>query len=208
VSANNLALLLLQIQFTDPCFGSNKWLVVQVQCSVASSISASFVVPTNKVATASFPLLTLSQVTLKEANGPVWSNGQYQSGVAGVTGASVNVASNSLNVNFGSGSYSFLLTGSEGRHVCGSGGENSTVTLTCPAGTITRVNFASYGNSTITCSTTPLTRGLCHAGSSKSVVERACLGKASCSVTVSDVTFGDPCYGYVKNAVVEVICAQ
>jgi hypothetical protein len=186
-------------QFGDPCFGNTKWLQVQVLCSATSSITASFSVPTNKIATVAFPLLTLSQVTLKESGGAVWSNGQYQSGVAGVSSAAVDVKTNTLRVNFGSGDYSFMLTGVEGTHVCGQGAENATITLTCPTNTaVSRVNFASFGNATATCASTVFTRGVCHAGSSKIVVERACLGKSSCQVLVSDTVFGDPCYNTVK----------
>jgi hypothetical protein len=194
--------------FNDPCADSTKWLQVQVMCSVPSSITATFSVPTNRVATVHFPLLSLSQVNLKEAQGAVWSNGQYQSGVSGVTGASVNTQTNTLQVNFGSGDYSFILTGVEGTHVCAQGGENTTLTLNCPTNTaISRVNFASFGNSTVQCGSV-YTRGACHAGSSKIVVERACLGKASCQVAVTDTNFGDPCYNTVKNAVVDVVCSR
>jgi hypothetical protein len=194
--------------FGDPCYGSTKWLQAQVLCSATSSVTATFSVPTNKIATVAFPLLTLSQVTLKETGGAVWSNGQYQSGVAGVSGASIDSKTNTLRVNIGSGNYSFMLTGSEGNHVCTQGAENATLTINCPTNTqVSRVNFASFGNLTATCSGV-LTRGVCHAGSSKAVVERACLGKSSCQVLVSDTVFGDPCLNTVKNAVVDVVCSR
>jgi len=192
----------------DPCFSDSKWLNVQVQCSAATSISATVSVPTNKQATVAIPLLTLTQAVLKESAGPVWTNGQYQSGVPGISGASIDSKTNTLRVEVNSGNYSFMLTGAEGTHICAQGAENATLTLTCPANTaITRVNFASYGNSTSTCGNV-LTRGLCYAGSGKAVVERLCVGKSSCQVQLLDTVFGDPCYGTAKGAVVEVICAK
>jgi len=192
----------------DPCFGSGKWLAAQVTCSSPSTTTASFVVPTNRVATIRFPLLTIVQSNLKEASGLVYSGGKYAPGVAGVTNAMVNTTTNTLDVSIGSGNYTFVLTGNEGTHVCGQAAENAAVNLQCSgSNVITRINFASYGNTTVQCgANTVYTVGACHAGSSKAVLERSCLGKSSCSVTASDTTFGDPCLNVVKRAIVDVIC--
>src|SRR5437762_5229975 len=60
-----------------------------------------------------------------------------------------------------------------GGSICGTANENSSMTLSCPSGTITSIEFASYGNPDGTCGA--FTQGSCHAASSLSVVSSACL---------------------------------
>eukprot|EP00456_Euglypha_rotunda_P030527 TRINITY_DN2378_c0_g2_i8.p1 TRINITY_DN2378_c0_g2~~TRINITY_DN2378_c0_g2_i8.p1 ORF type:complete len:384 (+),score=72.78 TRINITY_DN2378_c0_g2_i8:162-1154(+) len=194
----------------DPCYGTGKWLAAQVRCSVPSITSATINIPTNKVATVRFPLLSITDANLKEGSGLVYSNGKYASGVSGISGAQVNLTTNTLDVQIGSGAYSFVLTGNEGTYVCGQSAENAAINLQCPgSAVITRVDFASFGNTTVQCgANTIYTVGSCHAGSSKAVIERLCLGKSSCSVSVTDTIFGDPCYDVVKRAIVNVVCAS
>ena len=71
-----------------------------------------------------------------------------------------------------------LATGS----TCSLAHEGTQTTLSCPSGTISKVVFASYGTPSGTCSGT-FTKSACTSATSQSVVEAACLGKASCTLS-------------------------
>ncbi|KAL6213659.1 hypothetical protein ACLB2K_013105 [Fragaria x ananassa] len=50
--------------------------------------------------------------------------------------------------------------------------------------------------------------GTCHAPNSKAVIEKKCIGKQKCSLTISDANFGmDPCPSILKKLSVEAVCA-
>jgi len=215
--------------FGDPCSGSVKWLVVQAVCSRhSSSLNVQVSVPVGSSSTVFVPLsaLTSPLITEGSSNHPVWQNGKYVSGLPGVRQAwfddgrgttNMNVHSNlaAIAILIGSGDYSFSLTGQEANHVCQQGAEQQTLTFVCPVGTvITSVYFASFGTSPSSCfstgstaSTPAYTISTCHAGTSVAVVERACLQLSSCSILVQDQIFGDPCFGQVKHAIVDVLCS-
>jgi hypothetical protein len=75
--------------------------------------------------------------------------------------------------------------------------ENAPVTFSCPSGaTFTDVIFASFGTPSGSCGSFQV--GSCNAANSTSIVQNACIGKSTCTISVSDVTFGDPCYNTVK----------
>jgi hypothetical protein len=77
---------------------------------------------------------------------------------------------------------------------CAEVNEGGTATLSCPSGqTIGSIAFASYGTPTGSCPN--FSNGSCHASSSKSKVESACLNKQSCTVGANNGVFGDPCVG-------------
>ncbi|KAL5542687.1 hypothetical protein UlMin_010397 [Ulmus minor] len=70
---------------------------------------------------------------------------------------------------------------------------------------ISSIDFASYGTPQGSCQ--KLSRGKCHSSNSASVVSKACLGRNSCSVGISNIVFGgDPCRGTVKTLAVEAKC--
>lgn len=95
---------------------------------------------------------------------------------------------------------------------------------------ISSITFASYGTPLGSCQS--FARGSCHSPSSLSIVSevnsgannfllcffysnfngvllQACLGKKSCSVEISNTSFGgDPCHGVVKTLAVEVKCTS
>jgi prepilin-type N-terminal cleavage/methylation domain-containing protein len=76
---------------------------------------------------------------------------------------------------------------------CFSANENGSLVMTAPAGkTWTGVSFASYGtpNSCVTSG--------CHASSSLTVVQNACVGQTTCTVGATNGAFGDPCVGTGK----------
>jgi len=78
--------------------------------------------------------------------------------------------------------------------------------------TITSVVFASYGTPVGSCmSPSTFAIGKCGANVTKqtiAVVEKDCVGKASCDITVSSQTFGgDPCFGTKKFLDVEIKCS-
>lgn len=87
---------------------------------------------------------------------------------------------------------------------CGSAVENSSVTLTAPAGGVfTAINFASYGTPTGSCGSYAVSS--CHAATSQSVTETAAIGRSSFTLTANNSTFGDPCVGTQKRLYIEAI---
>jgi hypothetical protein len=73
--------------------------------------------------------------------------------------------------------------------------EKDTAEVSCPAGgTISSVDFASFGTPEGSCLTGLVVNSSCNAADSKTVVEKLCLGKASCSISASDTVFSDPCF--------------
>ncbi|XP_028947706.2 beta-galactosidase 9 isoform X2 [Malus domestica] len=78
--------------------------------------------------------------------------------------------------------------------------------LQCQDGfTISSIEFASYGTPQGSCQ--KFSMGNCHATNSLSIVSKSCLGKNSCSVEISNISFGgDPCRGVVKTLAVEARC--
>lgn len=68
-------------------------------------------VPANTSATVSLPGIGSGPFAVQEGGTVVWSNGAYVSGVAGISGASVN--GDRLEVQVGSGTYRFRIVGGE-----------------------------------------------------------------------------------------------
>ncbi|KAF7837008.1 beta-galactosidase 9 [Senna tora] len=72
---------------------------------------------------------------------------------------------------------------------------------------ISSITFASYGTPQGSCQS--FGRGSCHAPTSLSMVSKACQGKRSCSIEISNTFFGgDPCHGVVKTLAVEAKCTS
>lgn len=84
--------------------------------------------------------------------------------------------------------------------------ENKALTLSCDVGTISAVNFASFGTASGSCDSGFVIDSSCHSEVSQIKLEQACLGLDSCTVDANVGTFGDPCYGTVKQLVAEVVC--
>ncbi len=81
--------------------------------------------------------------------------------------------------------------------ICGTAGENATLTLTAPAGNVfTSIEFASYGTPVGSCGN--YTYSSCHAVSSLSICQSALIGQNSASISATNAVFGDPCGGTVK----------
>jgi hypothetical protein len=143
--------------FGDPCYGADKALILDVQCSGGTAATPA---PT-PVATA----------TPKPTATPA------------ATATPV----------------------SAGTDVCASANEGGTATLACPNGsTISSVVYANWGSNSGACG--KYAKGSCAAGTSASVVQSACVGKASCAISAINSTFGDPCPGNGKTLVVDVKC--
>ncbi|XP_011003430.1 PREDICTED: beta-galactosidase 16-like [Populus euphratica] len=92
--------------------------------------------------------------------------------------------------------------------VCGYASEPhlSAVQLSCPPKrNISSIIFASFGTPSGNCESFAI--GNCHSSSSKANVEKACIGKRSCSIPQSNHFFGgDPCPGIPKVLLVEAKC--
>ncbi|XP_030499794.2 beta-galactosidase 3 [Cannabis sativa] len=71
---------------------------------------------------------------------------------------------------------------------------------------IASIKFASFGTPLGTCGS--YQQGTCHSPASYSVIERKCIGKQRCAVTISNSNFGhDPCPNVLKRLTVEAVCA-
>ncbi|KAF3450936.1 hypothetical protein FNV43_RR07025 [Rhamnella rubrinervis] len=90
--------------------------------------------------------------------------------------------------------------------VCGYGYENSTLELSCKDGqTISEVQFASFGDPTGKCGA--FNTGDCDVKVSVSQVEKACVGRQTCSIEASAQTFGkDDCANITRRLAVQVSC--
>ncbi|WJX88537.1 Beta-galactosidase 3 [Trifolium repens] len=75
-----------------------------------------------------------------------------------------------------------------------------------PGQTISSIKFASFGTPLGTCGN--YVQGACHSPTSYAILEKKCVGKPRCIVTVSNSNFGkDPCPMVMKRLSVEAICS-
>ncbi len=94
-----------------------------------------------------------------------------------------------------------------GHGTCGVVGEHEFLRLSCAAGqTIRAIQYASYGTPSGSCAA-GFSNSYCHAAASKPIVERACLGRQSCSVESRNSVFSDPCSGTKKLLAVVAVCS-
>ena len=88
--------------------------------------------------------------------------------------------------------------------LCGTAGENGTITLTAPPGnTFVNIQFASYGTPNGSCGS--FTIGACHSANSQAIVQGIFLGQNSASINATNTVFGDPCGGTVKRLYIQAI---
>ena len=92
---------------------------------------------------------------------------------------------------------------------CGSALNLLPLTLSCaaPGATINKILFADYGTPSGACGSWAVNSS-CSAPTSRAVVEAACLGQSSCTVTSGDAFGPDPCYGTVKYLDVQASCSS
>ncbi|XP_019444794.1 PREDICTED: beta-galactosidase 3-like isoform X1 [Lupinus angustifolius] len=75
-----------------------------------------------------------------------------------------------------------------------------------PGQTISSIKFASFGTPSGTCGN--YVKGACHSAASYNILEKKCIGKVRCIVTVSNTNFGeDPCQNVLKRLSVEAVCS-
>ncbi|KAH9711205.1 Beta-galactosidase 3 [Citrus sinensis] len=81
------------------------------------------------------------------------------------------------------------------------------VHLRCsPGHAISSIKFASFGTPLGTCGS--YQQGPCHSPTSYDILEKKCVGKQRCAVTISNSNFGvDPCPNVLKRLSVEAICS-
>jgi hypothetical protein len=88
---------------------------------------------------------------------------------------------------------------------CGLAQENSATTLSCPFGSvISSVKFASYGTPSGQCYN--FTQGSCHEATTKEIVEDLCVGESECTLSASNLVFGEPCPVVSKSLKVQIEC--
>ncbi|XP_021887024.1 beta-galactosidase 8 [Carica papaya] len=78
--------------------------------------------------------------------------------------------------------------------------------LECPSPSqvISSIKFASFGTPRGTCGS--FKHSKCNSSHAHSIVQKACLGSRSCSISVSTDVFGNPCRGVLKSLAVEASC--
>ncbi|KAG4973393.1 hypothetical protein JHK87_030214 [Glycine soja] len=75
-----------------------------------------------------------------------------------------------------------------------------------PSQAISSIKFASFGTPLGTCGN--YEKGVCHSPTSYATLEKKCIGKPRCTVTVSNSNFGqDPCPNVLKRLSVEAVCS-
>jgi len=90
---------------------------------------------------------------------------------------------------------------------CASANEQETATVSCSTGVINSV-VAFYGTPSGSCAT-GFKAGNCNSSNAYGDVEKACIGKSSCSIPVSNDYFGgDPCVNIVKHFSMSVTCSS
>ena len=99
-------------------------------------------------------------------------------------------------------------TPSQSDEFCGKVLNLKSMSLSCndAEATISKILFASYGTvQGYECGDFKV--GTCNAANSSDIVEKACLGKHSCTVEATTPIFGDPCVDVVKHLVIEAKCS-
>ena len=209
------------------CQGQTRWMVVSVQCRSGdevlgddfkfSSITVNVSVPVGSVGVVYLPAHGKGQLSVWEGqHRGVWSDRVYLGGgVRGLQGGEWVLELDAIKLNVLPGRYSFTVKGqSPLERRCVDSEQQQTaaspfVSLHCHHGnTISSIDWVSYGNP-ITLQGECLSHafGSCDAGSGRSVVERLCLGQASCKVHES--AFGStPCppVSGKRRVVVEYTC--
>lgn len=117
--------------------------------------------------------------------------------------AQLSYASASIDSTMGLVSSGWEVSGISAQgDACGTAPEAAkTLTLTCKGAgkTFTGVAFASYGTPLGSCSGGWTADPTCNANTSVSVVAAACVGKSTCTLSVSNDAFGfDPCFDVTK----------
>ncbi|KAB1201441.1 Beta-galactosidase [Morella rubra] len=89
---------------------------------------------------------------------------------------------------------------------CGNAYENNTLDLTCQGRPISSIRFASFGDPVGTCGS--FGKGSCEGQKDAfSIVQNACVGRETCSIQVSEDTFGSTsCGNITKRLAVEALC--
>ena len=184
----------------DPCPGVTKWLSVAVQCQTEgtdkpdykfSSIQVDVNIPVGSKGAVFLPAYGKRQLKVWEGDELMWGEGRMVGAVEGVLSAQWTPHSDALKVDLGSGSYSFMMRGEAPERKCLDSKKGGTLWLHCNSTqVIGSVGWASYGSPEAERGCFSHTQGECHAGSSKRVVEMACVGQQQCKIPVNDEVFG------------------
>ncbi|KAK4275719.1 hypothetical protein QN277_018755 [Acacia crassicarpa] len=88
---------------------------------------------------------------------------------------------------------------------CGNAYENNTLELSCQSRPISAIKFASFGDPQGTCGS--FYKGTCESRNTLAIMEKACVGKQTCSIDISENTFGlTNCGNITMRLAVEAIC--
>ena len=212
----------------NPCPHSSRWLIVSVQCRsdtaalgeeefVYSSISVNISIPMGSRGYLHLPSHGKQNMLLVESDQVVYSESSSlkSSVVAGVLSSNWDSMYNTMVVELDSGEYGFTWKGDNPhrRYLDSRATSTNELVLECgvnSTGIITGINWASFGDPEV--KTSPrlaYSVGKCHAGSSKFVIKKKCLGKSKCIVPVDKSFFGKmPCMDFLEKGhlIVEYSC--
>ena len=210
----------------NPCHNSSRWLIVSVQCKsetteledfVYSLIAVNISVPMGSRSFLHLPTHGKQNMRLLEGKNVVYSesSGLNSPLALGIVSSQWDSTLTSLLVELDSGDYSFTWKGDnphrrylDSRTVFTADGTHK---LECTNSTnvITAINWASYGNPEMNSSPVNYLLGKCHAGSSKFAIEKECIGKSQCSISLNTSFFGKmPCMKLIEQGhlIVEYSC--
>ena len=191
----------------NPCPDEVKWLSVAVQCRskdaevedfVYSSIRVNVSVPMGSRGLLHLPAHGKHNMKLWDGEQIIFSESSSLNPTLGITSAQWESESDSLVLEVDSGNYNFVWKGDNPQRRCldsrASPTNDDKLMLECTNSTdiITTITWASYGTPELTTKDSCFTHtlGECHAGSSKFALEKECLGKAKCLVSVDESFFG------------------
>jgi alpha-L-rhamnosidase len=182
----------------DPCPGKTKWLTAAVVCTTDemlgsmyrySSLKVNLSIPIGSHAHLNIPTYGASDLIIWDNNRMIYDSNALRREVKGVESIQRGENGDQFKMKLISGDYNLTIRGAathEVKRVITTSSDNDQVTLKCSNDLIiTGINWASYGNPRISIHG-DLTPGACHSRASRRVLERNCLGKNSCMISLED----------------------
>ena len=178
----------------------SRWLTVTVQCGresvpdyIYSSLTVDLRIPVGGRGTVFIPAYGKSGLQVRADDELVWERGSIVGVLEGLVSWEWVIEEDSLALELVSGDYSFTVTGGPPEQRKWVESWDGVVSVECEDGrAVSTVVWASYGDGTLKWAgqEAEFVRGSCHAGSSRMVVERECLGREKCEIHNSPAFFG------------------
>ena len=197
----------------DPCPGETKWLTAAVLCSENldmvhsdlmyrySSLKVDVSIPMGSQALLNLPSHGLSDLTVWDNDQMIYSNKILHKSAKGVESAKWVSSSDGdyLQMGLVSGEYYLTVKGTqpeEIQSVIGKGTDSHAHLRCSNERVITNIDWVSYGDPSIG-NYDNFQLGTCHSLASRTVVEWACLGKNTCTISTKESFGNEPCHDMV-----------